>query len=316
MFINYNVAGGQTVKISAILIWVTTVVVIPLSHADVVGAWLFDETRGDVVTDSSGNGHHGVIVGRVERNPRGKRGKALEFFEDETGAPDWLWGHVLVPHHDDMNLLEFTLTAWVKTREFVEPGFGEGAISQTLVGKTSHISRSNYMMWIWGKGAGAEGEGGHVTIRFTVTKPLWASVSVNQTKAGANVVDGNWHHVAGVYKEPMLYLYVDGREVGRRENEPIKNPNTGVKELPVPSFAINRGKEGPLMIGAQLIGPQHAGQKPSYGIAGFMDEVALFNTALPEEEIGSIVRQGLGQYLSVTSRRKLATTWSKIKTRD
>ena len=242
--------------------------------------------------------------------------RTLEFFEDEAGAPNWIWGHVLVPHHDDMNLLEFTVTAWVKIREFVEPGFGEGSISQTLVGKTSHISRSNYMMWIWGKGAGAEGQGGHVTIRFTVTKPLWASVSVNKTKAGANVIDGNWHHIAGTYKEHMLYLYVDGREVGRRENEPIKNPNTDVKELPVPSFAINRGKEGPFMIGAQLIGPQHAGQKPSHGIAGFMDEIALFNTTLTEEEIGSIVRRGLVEYLSVDSRRKLATTWSKIKTRD
>ena len=302
-------------KILAALSLAAIVVAIPSSQADVVGVWLFDETGGETITDSSGNGHHGVIVGRVERVPQGKRGKALEFFEDQDGAPDWLWGHVLVPHHDDMNLLEFTITAWIKVREFVEPGFGEGSISQTLVGKTSHISRSNYMMWIWGDGAGAEGQAGHVTIRFTVTKPLWASVSVNKTKVGANVIDGNWHHVAGTYTEPMLYLYVDGREVGRRENEPIKNPNTDIKDLPLPSFAINRGKEGPFMIGAQLIGPQHAGQKPSYGIAGLMDEVALFDTALREEEIGSIVRRGLGQYLSVDSRKKLATTWSRIKAR-
>lgn len=303
-------------RIAAILSLAATLAIIPLSHAEVVGAWLFDESGGDVITDSSGNNHHGVLVGKVERVPNGKRGEALEFFEHKDGAPDWLWGHVLVPHHDDMNLLEFTVTAWIKVREFVEPGFGEGSNSQTLVGKTSHISRSNYMMWIWGRGAGAEGQEGHVTVGFTVTKPLWASVSVNKTKAGANVIDGNWHHVAGTYKEPMLYLYVDGREVGRRENEPIKNPNTDVKELPVPSFAVNRGKEGPFMIGAQLIGPQHAGQKPSHGIAGLMDEVGLFNIALSEEEIGSIVRRGLGQYLSVDSQKKLATTWSKIKVRD
>ena len=44
-------------KITAILSLVTIVVVIPLSRADVVGAWLFDETSGDVITDSSGNGH-------------------------------------------------------------------------------------------------------------------------------------------------------------------------------------------------------------------------------------------------------------------
>lgn len=303
-------------RIAAIISLAATVVAIPLSRAEVVGAWLFDETGGEVITDSSGNGHHGEIVGKVERVPNGKRGKALEFFEDGDGAPNWLWGHVLVPHHDDMNLLEFTVAAWIKVREFVEPGFAEGSISQALVGKTSHISRSNYMMWIWGRGAGAKGQGGHVTVGFTVTKPLWASVSVNKTKAGASVIDGNWHHVAGTYKEPMLYLYVDGREVGRRENEPIKNPNTDVKELPIPSFAINRGKEGPFMIGAQLIGLQHQGQKPSHGIAGIMDEVALFDTALPEEEIGNIVRRGLGQYLSVESRKKLATTWSKIKARE
>ena len=115
------------VKIATILSLATIVLAIPSSRADVVGAWLFDETSGDVITDSSGNCHHGAIVGKVARVRHGKRGKALEFFEDKDGTPDWLWGHVLVPHHDDMNLLEFTVTAWIKIREFVEPGFGEGS---------------------------------------------------------------------------------------------------------------------------------------------------------------------------------------------
>ena len=113
-------------------------------------------------------------------------------------------------------------------------------------------------------------------------------------------------------KEPMLFLYVDGREVGKRENQSIKSPNTDGKEVPIPSFAINRGKEGRFMMGAQLIGPQHAGQKPSHGIAGLMDEVAVFSTALKEEEIGSIMRRGLGEYLAGDSHSILTTTWGKI----
>ena len=184
-------------KITVILVLMTILALLPLSHAEMVGAWLFDETSGDIITDYSGNGHHGEIIGKVQRQPQGKRGRALEFFEDNNHAPNWLWGHVLVPHHDDTNLLEFTTMAWIKNPELVEPGFGEGSISQALLGKTSPISRSNYMMWIWGKEPGARGEDGHVTLGFTVTKPLWASVSLEKTIAGANVIDGNWHHVAG-----------------------------------------------------------------------------------------------------------------------
>ena len=49
----------------------------------IVGMWLFDESKGDTATDSSGNGNDGELVGNPEWVD-GKFGNALEF--DGTGS--------------------------------------------------------------------------------------------------------------------------------------------------------------------------------------------------------------------------------------
>ena len=49
---------------------------------------------------------------------------------------------------------------------------------------------------------------------------------------------------------------------------------------------------------------------------GFIDEVGLFNIALSEDDIKSIMNQGLGRALGITavsSAGKLATTWADLK---
>ena len=33
--------------------------------AEAIGVWLFDEGNGNTVKDTSGNGHHGEIIGEV-----------------------------------------------------------------------------------------------------------------------------------------------------------------------------------------------------------------------------------------------------------
>jgi hypothetical protein len=59
----------------------------PLSAAEVVGEWTFDEGAGDVAKDVSGKGRDGRIVGA--RWTEGLRGKALEF-----KGPDYPDGYV------------------------------------------------------------------------------------------------------------------------------------------------------------------------------------------------------------------------------
>ena len=65
-----------------------------------------DEGDGNVASDSSDNGNDGEIKGNVKWID-GPFLNALEF-------PGQSGGFVLVPHTDSLNLLKFTMTAWIK----------------------------------------------------------------------------------------------------------------------------------------------------------------------------------------------------------
>jgi len=45
----------------------------------IVGLWLFDEGRGNIAKDDSGNGHHGEFIGLKPKWVEGKFGQAFEF---------------------------------------------------------------------------------------------------------------------------------------------------------------------------------------------------------------------------------------------
>lgn len=72
-----------------------------------IGMWLLDENRGDVVYDSSGNGHDGKFVNDVKWTD-GKFDKAVvltgESYLDHGALPTL-----------DVGLGNFSLVAWVKT---------------------------------------------------------------------------------------------------------------------------------------------------------------------------------------------------------
>ena len=319
--------------VSVFTMFLSYCVILPLAHAEVVGAWTFDrgepnqEAHGRI-EDVSGNGHHGKIAGRVKWRP-GKRGTALEFFEAEGEAGSEWPGWVEIPHHEDFNIVEFSLSGWVRIKELLGKPLNDGfcnnpcgdetdlSANQMLFGKTSHLARCNYAMWVSDAGKGGEqrrGELGHATFGFTAQQPRVARVLVNETKKRANVVDGKWHHVVGTYREPLLVLYVDGQKVGQRENERINDIAKKIKVAPSPGFAaLGGGRFAPFMIGCQIIGRSTKGQRPSYGTAGLIDEVAVFNHALSADEVTTLWRQGLLQYLAVEARGKLATSWGKIK---
>ena len=311
--------GKLTIIFRVLVVSIVFLVGSSFSYAEVVGIWLFDEEDGKLVTDASGNGHDGEIIGNAKRRPNGRFRKAIEFFQDADAEPGALWpGYVTIRHHEAQDLLEFSLAAWVKLSDAAGAELNEHRVSirALIAGKTGHIQQSNYALWISGagQGGGLAGEAGHVTFGFTVSKPRWAQVFVEKTGRRAEIADGKWHHVVGTYKEPMLYVYVDGTLVGEQENEAVNNPLIpGGKEVPKPTFARSRGKPGPFMIGAQHIGRQVGTQRPSYGVDGLIDEVGLFSHALTLEEIKQISRQGLAQFLAVDSRQKLATTWGEIK---
>ena len=71
----------------------------------IVGAWLFDDNKGDTAKDASGNGNDGTIMGAPQW-VNGKFGKALEL----NGVGDYM-DLPQLPEQTDQPL---SFTAWIK----------------------------------------------------------------------------------------------------------------------------------------------------------------------------------------------------------
>jgi hypothetical protein len=102
------------------------------------------------------------------------------------------------------------------------------------------------------------------------------------------VIDGQWHQVAATYDNKSSKVYVDGILDGEK-------PLTGTPDA----------NEGALTMGADVGG---------HPFLGIIDEVAIFNAALSENDISSIATKGLEAISSAVSPSgKLTQTWASIK---
>lgn len=109
----------------------------------------------------------------------------------------------------------------------------------------------------------------------------------NSFNAGTNVVNGEWRHIAATYDFETFTCYVDGEIDGETARD--LEPDTA---------------ESPITIGSWEGGGW---------IQGAIDEVALFNHALSQEEVQGFMERGLSVQ-AVEPGGKLASIWSEIKT--
>jgi hypothetical protein len=227
-----------------------------------VGAWLFDEGKGNIAKDSSGKGNDGELKGKLNW-VSGKFGKALEF----PGVDE---NFVEVPNNKSLDLTTFSFTHWVKIE-------ATGNYEATLI-KTADGQLENYSGYIYA--------GRNVFwTRFTSGGPTqWGF----QQFGTSTVTDNEWHHLAGTYDMKSVKSYIDG-----------------VAEANAPFSGEPDFSPGPLNIGDC---PGFA-----YPVKGLMDEVGLFNVALDENDIKTIMTGGLEGILAVSDTGKLATTWASIK---
>jgi hypothetical protein len=102
--------------------------------------------------------------------------------------------------------------------------------------------------------------------------------------------DGEWHHVAGVADDDGKKVYVDGdvAKGGAPGNHGSSN------------FNVNIGGCG-------------IWDGTGNWFSGAMDEVAIFHTALDEDQIIEIMETGFATILAVEARGKLPITWGKVK---
>ncbi len=104
---------------------------------------------------------------------------------------------------------------------------------------------------------------------------------------GAVIWDDDWHHVALTYDGAVQKFYADGVLAG--ENAECE----GDIDISDSSLIIGTGNTG--------------------FYTGSIDEVAVFNVALDEDDLEIIVAEGLRFLAAVLPTGKLTTTWGNIK---
>ena len=154
---------------------------------DAVGIWLFDEGKGGVAADTSGNGNDGAITGA--KWAEGKFGGALEFEPPHV---------VRVEPSDSLNFKDqMTIATWV----YMNKGVSDTAIRRNgsyLLEVQSLTERvpGGYVFGIWSGGGFTGGVWGKTVIDFE-----------------------KWYHIVGLYDGNEMKLYVDGTLEGTTKQD-------------------------------------------------------------------------------------------------
>jgi len=239
-----------------------------------VGLWLFDEGKGDTAKDSSGNGNDGVLKGNVKW-VTGKFGSAVEF-----SGVEW----VEVPDSDtlDMNK-QITVMFWVRTNKVMKDMWAD---RQAVVGK--HYLEYEVGIYMQGQI--------HTYTKNPAGAPDAYDEGIMVSMAGklptkeADWELNKWYHIAWTLDKQKEVAYVNGIRLGEhtKANEGTK---PGLHTLD--------------------IGRRQGGGIP---LSGAVDEVAIFNVALGEDDIKLAAEKSLKSGgLAVSPLRKLTTTWANIK---
>lgn len=110
-------------------------------------------------------------------------------------------------------------------------------------------------------------------------------------RGGAWEMD-EWSFVALTHDGQTLILYVDGEAVADLD---VGEPDF-TEQHDGGSIWLTRWKGG-----------------PGWDFSGVLDEVAIFNAALSEDDLNVIMTEGLEKALAVSPIDKLTTTWAHIK---
>ena len=219
---------------------------------NIAGMWLFDEGKGKVTEDVSGNGNEGKINGA--KWVKGKFGNALSFEGNHVAIGDF-------GGYEE----EITIVAWIKTS--AAPNWSDivcGPCGDIILTLKDH----------------------KLNFAGQCAKPIphsaWSTTLLN---------DDKWHHIAGTYNGSKAKVYVDGKE------------------------EASTAAGGAFTTGQKSIGSNSEGNGELYN--GLIDDVAIFNVPLAENDIKTIMKKGAGMATGtlavVSPDSKVTTAWCKLK---
>jgi len=184
-------------------------------------------------------------------------------------------------------------------------GKGGNVVEVPSVAKLAGMKAITIAVWIKPNGIkGADGmsvaskrighQNGDCYNLFTWTgQKMYARVnSKGQIVSNTILKDGEWYHVAFTFEGGgKIKLYLNGIEEA---------------SIAHPDKAVLDDNESPLWIGELNAGRNFAWN-------GILDDVAIWNRALSEKDIQSVMNKGLQLLLAVDPINKLAVTWAELK---
>jgi len=211
------------------------------SPKGLVARWESEQSKDGTVPDTSGNNLHGRLVGDAQAYADPDRGNVLRL----DGEGDWV--DCGADGRFDITD-EITVSVWIKVARFDKAW-------QAIVAKGDSTWRLQ---------------------RYETTDALEFACSgvntmgtfyVGNLVGHANVNDGKWHHVAGIYDGRRLSLYIDGE-----------------LDTFAPALAFTRINTSTNHV---LIGT-NADAQPPREWNGLIDDLRLYSYALPPEDIKAL----------------------------
>jgi len=212
-----------------------------------VGFWRFDEGKGDIAFDSSGNDNHGILVnGPAWVN--GKQGKALSF--------DGIDDYAMIPDSPSLRVQSFTLAAWIY---MTKRPYQHGDVSSAIINKISGLGgpgTKGYKLMFEGPTSSNDhlviSVGDGISQRFLIDYNSINDLTLN-----------NWHHVVGTYDVTIARIYIDGE-----------------LKASAPAIYVVINDDAPLGIGQEVTaipaGPGH--------FNGLVDSAMIYDRALTSQE--------------------------------
>ncbi len=244
---------GQQVVPGPLWSFKTRPEIAPVGDPNFVAWWMFDEAAGTNALDRSGRGNHVKLFGATAWTAPGQQGDtALDLAEGGYGAINNL-------SYSDPNNAELTVAVWMRTSD---PN------DQYIL---SFDRNEYYRLEVSGNGAGLGRVGWDL---------MAGGVQIDYGSA-TRVDDGLWHHVCGVFDNGAATIYIDGIA------EPVAIPVSGsVFGTTFGTGNIRYGLIGRNSEATEFDGAQGVGVP----ITGDIDDLRIYDRALPEAEILELMR--------------------------
>ncbi len=237
------------------------------ANTGLVGYWTMDGNKVSwatgSVTDSSGQGNTGTIVGMATSSSVaiGKVGQALNF----DGVNDYVGGINV----GAAGLSNWTESVWIKTTD----------TSAGMVLSNRQVSGASSMSLDVGFWAGEATADGFAYYSIDTPNCEWGAVGTT------NIANGQWHHILGVRESQSTYkIYVDGVLEGNT------NISVGAGCQSGNASSVDPWKIG---VGDQWLSSEFNGQ---------IDEVRIYNRALSASEIQALYKSGAAKISRAITR--------------